>query len=153
MPILFTYYLDQKFGGLSELDFYKIKPMYYIFLIIDYLLFFNGISILFGSRHLVLLAKYIPKEKMIEFTKLSTFCRPYIVKESILDLKRTHGGIMSPFVSIKNKSTNSTYSMNSVGIWTDRKLYNILFPPPVKKERKKEPFPYKKETKNKDDDI
>lgn len=127
--------IDYLFGDTSEMP-KKKKRMYYLSLFCDYHLFIVGITILVGCRNIVTQAKYLPREKVIEFTKLNLFCKPYTVKEKVGDLVRVNGGKMTPFMSLKNKTTFNIYSMNSVGDWKDRKLYNALYPPPVRKEKK-----------------
>lgn len=136
LSLALIYLIDYFFGDIKSLDSKK-KIAYYLSLFLDYTLFLNAITILAGCRNIVLLAKYIPKEKTIEFTKLSLVCKPYILKEKISDLKRVGSGSLTPFISLKNKYNNSIYSMNSVGIWKDRKLYNAIFPPEIRKTKNK----------------
>lgn len=136
LSIALMFLIDYLFGDTSEIPPRK-KPLYYACLFVDYHLFLIGITILAGCRNIVLKAKYIPKEKAIEFTKLTLFSKPYTVKEKVADLKRVGNGRMTPFMALKNKITNSIYSMNSVGEWKDRKLYNALYPPPIRKAKNK----------------
>lgn len=130
--------IDLGFGDTSELS-PKMKILYYTAMMFDYLLFINAITILAGCRNIVLFARYIPKEQIVEFTKLNLFCKKYIMREAVSDLKRLSGkNRMTPFLSLKNMKTNNMYSMNSVGIWKDRKLYNSLFPVTIPVKNKKE---------------
>jgi hypothetical protein len=113
---------------------------YYFLFFVDYMLFLNGCVVLYGLRNIVLLAQYIPAERVIEFTKLSMFCKEYTKKIPIDELKRVSRSPITPFLALKNKKTNEDFSMFSVGIWRDITLFNTLFPKP-KKERnpKREP--------------
>ena len=129
MSILIMVLIDYGFGDVTDMN-PKKRPLYYVTLTLDYMFFLNGIAIMAGLRNIVLLAKYIPKEKVVEFTKLSFFSKAYQVREPVEQLKRAGGGNakLTPFLSLKNKISNNMYSMNGIGEWRDRKLFNALFP-------------------------
>jgi len=137
MSIFLMYMIDYGFGDVDEI-LPKKKPLYYSLMVLDYLFFLNSLMILSGVRNIVLLAKYIPKEKVIEFTKLSLFCKPYQVKDPLSELKRAGGANakMTPFLSLRNIKTYNAYSMNGLGDWKDRKLFNALFPKIIKEKKK-----------------
>lgn len=142
MSILIMILIDYGFGDVTDMN-PKKRPLYYAALTLDYMFFLNGIAIMAGLRNMVLLAKYIPKAKTVEFTKLSFFSKPYNVVEKVEELKRIGGGSnkLTPFLSLKNRISNNMYSMNGIGEWKDRKLFNALFPihkPVAKSKTKKE---------------
>ena len=141
LSLVFMVWIDYGFGEVTEI---KRTSLYYLALSLDYLFFINAVTILAGVRNIVLLAKYIPDERMVEFTKLSLFCKPYKIKDKVDDIKRAGGGSakLTPFLSLKNKKSFNLYSLTGVGHWKDRKLYNSLFPAPVR--RPKNPFEGKK---------
>jgi hypothetical protein len=115
----------------------KSKKARYVTLAFGYNMFFIAFSILVGYRNIVLAAKYIPKEKAVEFTKLSALCKPFKVKENAENLKRMKPGMLTPHISLKNARYNNIYSMNGIAEWKDRKLFNTLFPPMTPKKEKK----------------
>jgi hypothetical protein len=142
MSILIMVLIDYGFGDVTDMN-PKKRPLYYAALTLDYMFFLNGIAIMAGLRNMVLLAKYIPKEKVVEFTKLNFFSKPYKIIEKVDELKRIGGGSnkLTPFLSLKNRISNNMYSMNGIGEWKDRKLFNALFPihkPVAKSKSKKE---------------
>ena len=115
----------------------KSKLARLVTLAFGYNLFFVAFAILVGYRNIVLAAKYIPKEKAVEFTKLSALCKPYKVKENAQNLKRMKPGMLTPHISLKNSKYNNIYSMNGIADWKDRKLFNSLFPVMLPKKEKK----------------
>lgn len=116
----------------------KMAALYYGFMATDYILFVNGVLILSALANICLNAKYLPKENMIEFTKVGILNKPYIVKEKIENVKRTNQGLFSPFNSLKSKATNQIFALRGIGEWKDIKLYNYLFPFPQKRTGKTE---------------
>ena len=137
LSVALVYVLEYSFGEIAEADIKKLV-LYYIVMLADYFLFFNGVLILTALRNFVKIAKYIPKDKTMEFTKLNWLCKEYIVKEKAENLKRMPRMPFSPFVSLRSKKTNVEYSMNGIGDWRNIKLYNTLFPIPPKIKRKRE---------------
>jgi hypothetical protein len=129
-----TFYCEYHLGLDANEESPKHTKFYYFLFFVDYMLFLNGCIVLYGLRNIILLASYIPAEKVIEFTKLSMFCKEYNKKVPIDNLKRVSRSPITPFLALKNKKTNEDYSMFSVGIWKDITLFNTLFPKP-KKER------------------
>jgi hypothetical protein len=115
----------------------KSKIARFVTLAFGYNLFFVAFAILVGYRNIVLAARYIPKEKAVEFTKLSALCKPYKVKENAENLKRMKPGMLTPHISLKNTKYNNIYSMTGIAEWMDRKLFNTLFPQMVQKKEKK----------------
>jgi hypothetical protein len=108
----------------------------FVTLAFGYNMFFVAFTILVGYRNITLMAKYLPKEKAVEFTKLSALCKPYKVKENAENLKRMKPGMLTPHISLKNSRYNNIYSMNGIAEWKDRKLFNTLFPPVIAKKEK-----------------
>jgi len=136
LSVILAFSLENIFGEIPEADITKLVA-YYLTIIFDYFLFFNGVFILTGLRNFVLLAKYLPKDKMMEFTKLNWYCKKYTVKESAENLRRMPRMPFTPFVSLRSKK-NQEFSMNGIADWKNIKLYNYLFPIPQKIKRKKE---------------
>lgn len=116
----------------------KHAAMWYGLMATDYILFVNGVLILSALANICLNAKYLPKENMIEFTKLNILNKPFVVKETIENIKRTNAGVFSPFNSLKSKITNQVYALKGIGEWKDIKLFNYLFPSPVARKEKTE---------------
>ena len=118
----------------------KSLTTFYILYFCDYLLFMNTFIILHGLRNIVLLATYLPKDKQIEFKKLSLLNKIKTQKVNIDDLKRVQRSAMTPFKALKHKKTKEDYSMFSIGNWNDIALFNTLFPKPeVIQKREKKP--------------
>lgn len=116
----------------------KHVALWYGLMATDYILFVNGVLILSALANICLNAKYLPKENMMEFTKLNILNKPFIVKEKVEIIKRTNAGLFSPFNSLKSKATNQVYALKGIGEWKDIKLYNYLFPFPVVRTEKTE---------------
>jgi hypothetical protein len=129
-------YCHYGFGDLAEAATRTVVLHHSLFLL-DYLFFLNAISILYGCRNIVLLAKFLPKEKKMEFTKLSLLCKPYKIQVPADELKRVPKAMVTPFVSLKNIKNKTLYSMDGIADWKDRKLYNALFPKPIHKKPSK----------------
>lgn len=116
----------------------KHAALWYGLMATDYILFVNGVLILSALANICLNAKYLPKEHMMEFTKLNILNKPFVVKEKVENIKRTNSGLFSPFNSLKSKATNQVYALKGIGEWKDIKLYNYLFPLPVVRTEKTE---------------
>ncbi len=116
----------------------KHIALWYGLMATDYILFVNGVLILSALANICLNAKYLPKENMIEFTKLNILNKSYVVKEHIENIKRTNSGIFSPFSSLKSKVTNQVFALKGIGEWKDIKLYNYIFPLPIFRIQKTE---------------
>jgi len=116
----------------------KHIALWYGLMATDYILFVNGVLILSALANICLKVKYLPKENLIEFTKLNILNKPFVVKEKIENLKRTNAGVFSPFNSLKSKATNQVFALKGIGEWKDIKLYNYLFPLPVVRTTKTE---------------
>lgn len=138
LPLSFALmgYCHFGFENLAEVDS-STKIFHHILFLLDYLFFLNGLSILYGCRNIVTFSKFIPKDKTIEFTKLNFFAKPYKVVHKIEDLKRATRSMITPFVSLKNIKTNHLFSLHGVAEWKDIKLFNALFPRPVRPMRTK----------------
>lgn len=137
ISILLTGICEFCYPDLDALTSQQSK-LYYAMLLMDYFFFFNGVMVLSGLRNIVLLAKYLPTEKALEVTKMNIFCKKYTKIHKIEDLKRVPRSAVTPFVSLKNKKNNELLSMNGLGVWKDIKLYNTLFPIPLRKKPSKE---------------
>jgi hypothetical protein len=134
ISLFLTFYCEYNLGQETTEESSSNTKLYYFLFFVDYILFLNGCLVLYGLRNIVLLASYMPKEKVIEFTKLSMFCKEYSKKVPIDNLKRVSRSPITPFLALKNKKTNEDFSMFSVGNWKDITLFNTLFPK-LKKER------------------
>ena len=134
LAIAIVFLVDKVFENKEDK---KSKLARFVTLAFGYNLFFVAFAILVGYRNIVLAAKYIPKEKAVEFTKLSALCKPYKVKENAENLKRMKPGMLTPHISLKNSRYNNIYSMNGIAEWKDRKLFNSLFPAMLPKKEKK----------------
>jgi len=134
LALAIVFLVDQFFDNKNDK---KTKTARFVTLAFGYNLYFVAFAILVGYRNIVLTARYITKEKAVEFTKLSALCKPYKVKENAQNLKRMKPGMLTPHISLKNSKYNNIYSMTGIAEWKDRKLFNTLFPPMVQKKEKK----------------
>ena len=150
MSLFITFFIDS-FLPTWEPGNKRLSALYYGLMAVDYILFANGILILNAINNVCLVAKFLPKEQLMEFTKLGLFCKPYVIKEKLENIKRTNPGIFSPFNSLKSKETNNYFALKGIGEWKEMKLFNYLFPHIKKREVKSGEI--NRRTKNKEDLI
>jgi hypothetical protein len=131
------------FGGfIIDLIFPAVKKgflinfVYYNCLFFDYGLFIHLIYKLFYFKSRTISAKYIHKDKIVEFCYFNYFGYEKFIKENLLDLKRitTNDEILSKINSKKNNNLYRFYrdihEINYI------KLINYIFPKAEIKKRK-----------------
>ena len=110
---------------------------YYSVLFCDYGIFLYFILRLLQMKGRTSFAKYIQKDKIVEFTKFTIFGNDKICIENLSDLKRitTNNTILS---KLSSKKTNNEYNFyKDIQEINDRKLFNYIFPKVEVKTRKK----------------
>ena len=125
ISVLITLFFNTDITQIENTKLFSIESL---ILLIDYVLFIGSCSTLFALRNAVIIAKYIPKEKVIEFTKFNMFGKRVKKSVDLDNIQRMRQSHLAPNKVLKNRETFEDFSMNSKDKYFDFKLYNTLFP-------------------------